>query len=342
MKRLKLSVIGAGKIFENFHLKAINTTNLYNIVGVVDKNEKRLNEIKNNYNLPIFHSIDEIEEADLCFVATPPNIRKAVISPAISKGMNIVCEKPFTYTSEEAKFLIAEADKKGKRIFVTQTRRLFPNILILKKMIENGSISNIKKINMIEGGLYGWESVGTERAEIFEKDFGVLNDVGAHLVDAITFLFNVQNVEIEKSVFDYDLGANNVNVVLKVNVDGNNGFPIILKISRDQNLFNYIQIETDKSVIKTRSLLSEFVKIYDKNNFELFVGSEDYPKTMEDVFEMIWRQVYDEINNNNTMGFSLNAKTVIKGIEMIEEIAEKRRITEFDDYYNNEVWNGDN
>ncbi len=342
MRRLKLCIVGAGKIFEKFHLNAINSTNLYNIVGVVDKNEKRLNEIKNNYNLPIFHSVDEIEGADLCFVATPPNIRKAVILPAISKGMNIVCEKPFTYTSEEAKFLITEAEKKGKRIFITQTRRLFPNILILKKLIESGFIANIKEIKMIEGGLYAWESVGTERSEIFEKDFGILSDVGAHLADAITFLFDVQSVETERSVFDYDWGANNVSALLNVTIGGNNVFPIVLKISRDQNLFNYIQIKTQKSIIKTKSLLSENVKIYDNNRSELFVGSENYPKTMEDVFEMIWRQVYDEINNNNTMGFSLNAKTVIKGIELIEKIAKSRRITEFDDYYNNEVWNGNN
>lgn len=342
MKRIKLCVVGAGKIFEKFHLPAINATEMFEIVGVIDKNRARLVEINNSFNLPTFGAIDEIKRADLCFVATPPNVRKQVILPAIAKGMNIVCEKPFTYTSEDAKFLIGEADKQNKKIFVTQTRRLFTNILILKNMFESGYINNIKNVKIIEGGLYGWESVGTERAEIFDKDYGVLNDVGAHILDIITFIFTPQNIDVKNSIFDYDLASNNVSTKLRVTTIDNKIIPITVKISRDQNLFNYLEIETDRNVIRTRSLFDKSVKLIGNDNQEFVMQSTSYPKSMEEVFSAIWEQIYNEINNKNNMGFSLNAKTVLNSIELIEKVAEKKNVIEFDDYYQNEVWNGNN
>lgn len=342
--KIRLCVLGIGQIFEEYHLPSIKATGKYEIVALVDRNEKRLKYLGDKLGVKTYTDIKEVEQADVCFVATPPNVRTQVIAPAIEKEMDIVCEKPFTYTSQEAKGLIALADKHSKRIFVTQTRRYFTNMILLREMITN-DFANIQKLRIVEGGLYGWKSVGTERAEVIKNDTGVLHDTGSHIIDALIFMLgdklkSVSADNINKSFFDYEYGANNFKAVLTLDVDGNK-IPTTVLISREQNLLDFVEVQTNSGKLKTRSLFSDTVEVHtpQKIRFQITSDNITHPNSMDEVFGRVWDHIAEELVNHTTPNnFSFNAKTVLPAIEMIDYLAEKKNVKEFNDFYEGQ-WN---
>lgn len=343
-KKITLCVVGVGQIFEQYHLPSINNTGKYEIVALVDRDEKRLKYLGSKLGVKTYTDIKAVQQADVCFVATPPNVRTQVIAPAIQKGMDIVCEKPFTYTSKEAKELIALADKHGKRIFVTQTRRYFTNMILLREMITN-DFANIQKLRIVEGGLYGWKSVGTERAAVIKNDTGVLHDTGSHLIDSLIFMLgdklkSLSTDNIVKSLFDYEYGSNNFKAVLELDIDGKK-IPTTVLISRDQNLLDYVEVQTNSGKLKTRSLFSDTVEVHtpQKNKIQITSDNITYPGSMDEVFGRVWDHIAEELVHHTTPNnFSFNVKTVLPAIELIDYLAEKKTVKEFNDFYEGQ-WN---
>lgn len=339
--KLNLCVVGIGQIFEQYHLPAIIETRAYNIVGFVDRDEKRLKSLSDKYGVKGFSSIDDVPDADICFVATPANVRTSVIKPALKKGMHVVCEKPFTYTREEAEDLIASAEENNRNIYVTQTRRYFTNLILLREWLSS-SFVDVREIRIVEGGLYGWTSVGTERATAYKNDAGVLHDTGSHIIDTVFFLFGEKIEEIRKdqiklSLFDYENGANNFKAKLDLKIRGNKTIPLTIIISRDQNLLDFIQVQTQTGEINTRSLFSPTIDISTLGGGEHTVHAkkeERYPLVMDEVFNSVWTHITSEISESNPpFNFSFNAKTVLSAINLIDLFIEKRFIRIFDDFY---------
>lgn len=345
-KKIKLCVIGVGKIFEQYHLPAINSNNNFEIVALVDKNKERLDSLGKRLGIAIYFDVKELRhvDADACFVATPPNVRTRVIKPIIELGMDVICEKPFTYTAKEAIDLIAFADKRYKRIFVTQTRRYFTNMILLREMIAN-NLAKVKKIRIVEGGLYGWKSVGTERAEIIKNDTGVLHDTGSHLIDSLLFIFGtklsrIDPKKISTCLFDYEYGANNFKAQLEIEV-ADQQIPSTIIMSREQNLLDYIELETETGKIKTRSLYANNVEVHTSKNGKISITSNDstYSVSMDEVFINVWDHIAKEIiHDKKPHNFSFNAKTVLPSIKLIDLFGERKTVKIFNDFYDGE-WN---
>ena len=343
-KILNMCVIGTGEIFQQYHLDAILKTNNIIVTGIIDKNQDICRKVSKILDCKIYKDLDEIKNTDVCFIATPPHIRSQIIIPILEKGMDVICEKPFSYTFKESNEMIECANKNNKSIYVTQTRRLFSNMLLLRNLIENENINNINEIVAVEGGLYNWQSVGNERSKIITNDTGVLHDVGSHLIDSLFFILNIydldfKQVKVISSLSDFDLSANNFKCNFIIKLPRYHEIKIKLILSRDQNLQNYIKIVSDKRIIKTRSLFDDNIEFKLKNNKQIIAKSKYYPKNLNQVFEFMWKHIFNEIKNpNGKHDFSFNANTVLSPIKLIDILDLNKEVIEFDDFYKGR-WN---
>lgn len=342
--KLKLCVIGAGSIFQNFHYQAIEETGMFKFVGAVDTNKSNAKKVSEQLKIPVYDSVNNIPDADVCFVATPPHIRSQIIIPALEKGMHVVCEKPFAYTSQEGKKMVEVADKNNRSIYVTQTRRYFSNILMLRNLIEGNLLNDIINITIVEGGLYGWSSVGNERAKAIANDSGVLHDTGSHLVDMLLFILDsydldINDIKVKKSLMDFQLASNNFKCELELKFKNQRVVPVKIILSRDQNLQNCVRISSTNSYVRSRSLFENNIKIYTKDKFPIKAESDIFPNNMNDVFSYLWKHIGTEIKfPQKKMQFSFNAKTVLLTLELIDKLIENKKVIEFNDYYYGE-WN---
>lgn len=194
MKKVNVGLIGYGAAGKAFHEPIITSVPGLNLCRIYETNDLNLAILKEKYNEDeITNNIDDIfsdESIELVVIAAPNTAHYALAKRALESGKNVVVEKPFTVTSEEADKLIKLAGDKNKILTVHQNRRWDSDFRTIEKIV---------KENLL-GDLVEYESdYDRFRNNIKENSWrendipgsGILYDLGAHLIDQAQCLFGV-------------------------------------------------------------------------------------------------------------------------------------------------------
>ncbi|MFX0195380.1 MAG: NAD-dependent epimerase/dehydratase family protein [Candidatus Hodarchaeota archaeon] len=186
-KAPRIAIVGCGAIAELYYLPAISKSPsvLKNLV-LVDTNEARLKELASKFNIRNYKNDyrEILNEVAGVIVAVPPCLHYRISMDFLEKGVHVLCEKPLTESSFEAKEMVAQARKSGVTISVNNTRRLFHSYSKTKELISDGTIGNIISIKFIDGETFQWPTVSGFYFNRTSKK-GVLLDRGCHGLDTI-------------------------------------------------------------------------------------------------------------------------------------------------------------
>ncbi len=81
-------------------------------------------------------------------VCVTPNVSHFPVCKAfLEQGINVVCDKPLTFTSEQSRILADLVKKKNLLFGVTYTYSGYPAIKQMRQMIKNGAIGKIRFVN---------------------------------------------------------------------------------------------------------------------------------------------------------------------------------------------------
>ena len=134
---LKAGVLGAGHLGK-IHLKLLNQSNKYNLVGFYDPIEENAKKVEAKFGYKAFSSIHELIDAvDVVDIVTPTLSHFDCAKEAIEKGKHIFIEKPITKTVEEADTLIKLSKKYGVKGQVGHVERFNPAFTAVKDSITN-------------------------------------------------------------------------------------------------------------------------------------------------------------------------------------------------------------
>lgn len=86
---------------------------------------------------------------DFVIVATPNNMHFPVARAFLEKGINVVCDKPMTFTLEEAQELVKLVESRKTVFAVTHNYTGYPAVRQAREMIERGEIGEVRKV-MVE------------------------------------------------------------------------------------------------------------------------------------------------------------------------------------------------
>ena len=86
-------------------------------------------------------------EIDLVVISTPV-LHYEFTKQALEHGKNVLCEKPFTDTKEQAVELFNLAKEKGLFVMSVQNRRFDSDFLTTQKVIESGVLGDILEVEM--------------------------------------------------------------------------------------------------------------------------------------------------------------------------------------------------
>lgn len=122
---------------------------------------------------------------DVVVVSTPPDSHADWAERVLSAGKDVIVEKPFSLTVEDADRVLATAARTGRRAVVYQNRRFDPDFLTIARLVDSGSLGEIFHLESFIGG-YGhpcnfWHSDESVSG-------GALYDWGSHLIDQILSL----------------------------------------------------------------------------------------------------------------------------------------------------------
>jgi D-galactose 1-dehydrogenase len=125
MSRLKLAIVGLGKIARDQHIPACNASDEFELVAVASP-ASRLDGVRN------FPSVAELLEAvpDVAAVAlcTPPQVRYETARYALERGRHVLLEKPPGVTVGEIQDLTELALRRGVTLFASWHSRHAPAV----------------------------------------------------------------------------------------------------------------------------------------------------------------------------------------------------------------------
>ena len=196
-KILPVVLIGYGTGGSLFHAPFINACAGMELSAVVTSNPERQKSIKQSYpHTRVYDSMEAMlkdkEQFQLAVITTPNRLHHDQAKACLEAGLNVVVDKPFCLTSDQAEELIALARHCGKIISPYHNRRFDSDFLTLKKVLEKNLVGKPFRLeSRIERYRSKPKPGGWRETTCAEEGGGVLYDLGSHLIDQALALFGV-------------------------------------------------------------------------------------------------------------------------------------------------------
>jgi len=146
--KLRVGVIGVGHLGE-YHVQKYLAMPAVEVVGVVDTNSDRANEISGRYNVNAYGGhLEILEMVDAVSLAVPTEIHFDVARDILSKGIHLLIEKPITYKIEDADCLLELARKNNVVLQVGLVERFNPAIVKMESMLNRPVFLESHRMNV--------------------------------------------------------------------------------------------------------------------------------------------------------------------------------------------------
>ena len=193
MKPINTALCSFGMSGYVFHAPFIEVHPAFNLYGVWERTK---NNAQAKYpNIKTFRTLEEMladQNIELVVVNTPSVTHYDFAKQAINSGKNVVVEKPFTATVEQAKELIQLAKEKNVALSVYHNRRYDSDFKTVKKILDEGWLGNIVEAE-IHYDRYDPGLSYKLHKEIPTAAVGSIYDLGSHLIDQALVLFGMPN-----------------------------------------------------------------------------------------------------------------------------------------------------
>ncbi|WP_034912314.1 oxidoreductase [Erwinia sp. 9145] len=181
--------IGFGKSATRYHLPyVLARKDKFTVKRIYDIKRQADKENQQAYQHILFTSelADILNDADITLVTicTHPDSHYYYAHLCLEHGKNVLVEKPFTTTLEEAKTLFAIAREKGLTVSPFQNRRFDSCFLTMKQAIESGKLGKIVEVESHFD--YFRPEAETSPGGHFN---GAFYGLGVHTLDQIISLF---------------------------------------------------------------------------------------------------------------------------------------------------------
>lgn len=151
MKKIRIAVVGCGRISKNHFGSIEQLDSEYELVAVCDNDIDTLEEHKNKYKVPGYASIDEmleIEDLDVVTLCTPSGIHASQAIKAARAKVHVITEKPMATKWEDGLAMVKACDETGVRLFVVKQNRRNTTLQLLKRAVDGKRFGNIHMVHL--------------------------------------------------------------------------------------------------------------------------------------------------------------------------------------------------
>ncbi len=193
MQKLKVAIVGCGKIASLRHAPEYSANPNCEIVGFYDVDPARAKSLSEYFGGKVFSSLSELIQSDAEAVSVcTANIHHAQNTIQLLKaGKHVLCEKPMAVTPHECEEMVLEAEKNGKHLLIGLNQRFTAAHTKARELIVSGEIGKVLSFHtcFAHPGPEIW--TGMNNTWFFDKHiaaFGAMADLGVHKVDLIHYL----------------------------------------------------------------------------------------------------------------------------------------------------------
>lgn len=149
MSHIRWGMVSAGRIAHTFAQDMAHVDN-GELVAVAARSGASAKLFAQQYDIPKYYegydALFADPEIDAVYIATPHTMHKQNMLDAIEAGKGILCEKPFTVSSEECQEVIAAARSAGVYVMEAMWTWFLPAVRKAKEWVDAGRIGKIKHI----------------------------------------------------------------------------------------------------------------------------------------------------------------------------------------------------
>jgi len=188
-KPIKTGILSFGMSGKIFHSPFLDAHDGFELTAVVERSEKKAFQY-----YPYIKSYTSVEELlddpniELVVVNTPNLTHFDYALKCLHAGKNVLMEKPFTITSDEAKQLFQVATKSRLKILPYQNRRFDSDCLSIRNIIDSGKLGQLVEVHIRYDRFRD-----TISPKLFKETpgpgSGLMYDLGPHLLDQAISLF---------------------------------------------------------------------------------------------------------------------------------------------------------
>lgn len=191
MQMIEVGLIGFGLAGRAFHAPVIGAVPGLHLAAILQRSGT---EAAEKYpDVRIVRNLDEllsIAAIRLIVIATPNDTHYAFARQCLEAGRDVVVDKPFTTTLEEAVSLVQFAERSNRLLTVYQNRRYDGDFQAIWQLIEAGTLGRIVRFETSYDRYRPQLKPGAWR-ETARPGSGILFDIAPHLIDHALVLFGL-------------------------------------------------------------------------------------------------------------------------------------------------------
>ncbi len=191
-KKVKIGIIGTGWIAENHadSLKKMPDVEVVALADIVPGKAKAFAESWGFDTARIYNSDEELianeKDLDGVSICTYNTQHAPCAIRALNAGLNVMLEKPFTVTLEEAIEVMKAEKASGKILTIGFQPRMSENMKMIKKVVDSGELGKVYYIQAGGGRRRGIPTpFGTTFIEKETGGIGALGDIGCYSLDML-------------------------------------------------------------------------------------------------------------------------------------------------------------
>jgi len=208
----KLRVAVAGTSFGgNVQIPVFQSHPRTRVVAVSSGRADRAAQTAKAYTIPAFYiDFEEMldrEKPDVVSIVTPTYLHFPMTMAALSRGIHVLCEKPFAMDADEGRKMKAAADHTAAVTMVDFEFRYVPGRAYLTDLVRQGYVGEVRMVDFVAH--LGQRSEATDRP--FDwwseecKGGGLVGAFGSHVMDSLRwFLGNPKRLVADLQTFVKD------------------------------------------------------------------------------------------------------------------------------------------
>jgi predicted dehydrogenase len=231
---IRYGIVGLGRAGWEIHVRQLRDRADARIVAVVDPVAERRDQAEKEFGCRSYAQLAQmLKQADVevAVIATPSVMHGPDTKKAFKALKHVVVEKPMAMSVAEADGMIKAAEDAGRKLFVHQNYRFFPEFLHLKDTAESGILGRLFHIRMNATGFArrnDWQTLS-------KNGGGVLNNTCPHFVDQILQLIGGRVTQVMGDLQQV-ASAGDVEDHVKALMRADNGCTADLEISSAENV----------------------------------------------------------------------------------------------------------
>ena len=188
MNMVKIAIVGAGFMGDT-HATAYENMENAVLMAVCDQNAEKGKALAEKFHCAHYADFNEMIaacELDMIDICLPTFLHEQFVIQAANAGKHIICEKPVTLNVESLDRMLEAVDRNHVTMYVGQVVRFWPEYVEAKKLLENGTLGELKSYYAARLSEHpAW----SEWYRKVENSGGGLLDLHLHDIDYACYLF---------------------------------------------------------------------------------------------------------------------------------------------------------